>query len=67
MLVDIGFLSDEEQPDLKENIPWKEATQKVLKATSSKSLDLEWAIKSKTQFKDKYFFPYPGYPWKGQC
>lgn len=53
VLVDMGFLSDEEQPFLKEKIPWNEATQKVLKATSSKASDLEWAIKSKTQFKDK--------------
>ncbi|CAF9911721.1 MAG: Saccharopine dehydrogenase [NADP(+), L-glutamate-forming] [Heterodermia speciosa] len=52
VLVDIGFLSDEEKPFLKEKITWGEATQKVLGATSSKSLDLEWAIKSKTQFKD---------------
>ena len=37
---------------MKEKIPWKEATQKILGATSSKALDLEWAIKSKTQFKD---------------
>ena len=52
VLVDIGFLSDEEQPFLKEKIPWAEATQKVLTATSSKAHDLEWAIGSKTQFKD---------------
>lgn len=58
VLVDIGFLSDEAQPFLKEKIPWKEATQKVLRATSSKPLDLEWAINSKTQFKDKYATPF---------
>ena len=54
VLVDIGFLSDEEKPFLNEEITWAEATRKVLGATSSKSLDLEWAIKSKTQFKDNH-------------
>ncbi|KAL3423908.1 saccharopine dehydrogenase [Phlyctema vagabunda] len=52
VLVDIGFLSDEEQSSLKEPISWKEATQKVLGATSSSEKDLTWAISSKTSFKD---------------
>ncbi|KAJ9266953.1 hypothetical protein DTO195F2_888 [Paecilomyces variotii] len=52
VLVDIGFLSDEEQSFLKEPIAWKEATQKILGATSSTEKDLLWAISSKTAFKD---------------
>lgn len=52
VLVDMGFLSDVEQPFLKKKISWAEATQKVLGASSSKASDLEWAIASKTQFKD---------------
>jgi saccharopine dehydrogenase (NADP+, L-glutamate forming) len=51
-LVDMGFLSDEEQSFLKEPISWKEATQKVLTADSSKESDLVWAISSKSKFKD---------------
>jgi saccharopine dehydrogenase (NADP+, L-glutamate forming) len=35
---------------LKEPIPWKEATQKILGATSSSEKDLQWAIQSKAQF-----------------
>jgi len=52
VLVDIGFLSDEEQSFLKEPIAWKDATQKILGATSSSESDLLWAISSKTKFKD---------------
>lgn len=52
ILVDIGFLSDEEQSFLKEPITWKEATQKILDASSSREKDLLWAISSKTTFKD---------------
>ncbi|CAG8974978.1 hypothetical protein HYALB_00012101 [Hymenoscyphus albidus] len=52
VLVDMGFLSDEAQEYLKEPIPWKEATQKILGATSNSDLDLTWAIESKTAFKD---------------
>ncbi|KAK6584360.1 hypothetical protein PZA11_002584 [Diplocarpon coronariae] len=52
VLVDIGFLSDEEQSALKEPIAWKDATQKILAATSSSEQDLKWAIASKTNFKD---------------
>jgi len=52
VLVDIGFLSDEEQSFLKEPITWKEATQKILDAPSSSEKDLLWAISSKTTFKN---------------
>ena len=52
VLVDIGFLSDEEQSFLKEPISWKTATQKILDASSSSESDLLWAISSKTTFKD---------------
>ncbi|KAF6221471.1 hypothetical protein HO133_002327 [Letharia lupina] len=52
VLVDIGFLSNEEQSFLKEPITWKEATQKILGASSSSEKDLLWAISSKTTFKD---------------
>ncbi|PSS06958.1 hypothetical protein M430DRAFT_54252 [Amorphotheca resinae ATCC 22711] len=52
VLVDMGFLSDEEQSCLKEPIPWKEATQKILGASSSSEKDLTWAISSKATFKD---------------
>jgi saccharopine dehydrogenase (NADP+, L-glutamate forming) len=52
VLVNIGFLSDEEQSYLKEPIPWKEATQKIIGASSSSEKDLLWAISSKTTFKD---------------
>lgn len=49
-LVEIGFLSDEAQPFLKEAITWKEATQKVLAASSASEEDLKWAISSKAKF-----------------
>jgi len=52
VLVDMGFLSDEPQHFLKEPISWKEATQKILTATSSSEQDLKWAISSKAKFKD---------------
>jgi saccharopine dehydrogenase (NADP+, L-glutamate forming) len=52
VLVDMGFLSDEEQICCKEPIAWKEATQKILGASSSSEKDLTWAIMSKTTFKD---------------
>ncbi|KAI9933017.1 Saccharopine dehydrogenase [NADP(+), L-glutamate-forming] [Aspergillus wentii] len=50
VLVDIGFLSDEAQDCFNSPIAWKEATQKVLGATSSSEKDLEWAISSKHTF-----------------
>jgi saccharopine dehydrogenase (NADP+, L-glutamate forming) len=52
VLVDIGFLSDEEKNFLKEPIAWKEATQKILNATSTSEDDLLKAISSKTSFRD---------------
>lgn len=52
VLVDIGFLSDEERDFLKEPISWKEATKKILGATSSSENDLLWAVSSKTAFKN---------------
>ncbi|RYP63883.1 hypothetical protein DL771_009058 [Monosporascus sp. 5C6A] len=52
VLVDIGFLNDEEQSYCKEPIPWKEATQKILAAPSSDEKDLIGAISAKTTFKD---------------
>ena len=54
VLVDIGFLSEEEQNFLKEPIAWKEATRKILGASSSSENDLLWAISSKTTFKNTY-------------
>lgn len=52
VLVDIGFLSDEEQSCFKKPIPWKEATQQILSASSSSEEDLIWAISSRTTFKN---------------
>ncbi|KAL1988748.1 hypothetical protein VTN96DRAFT_7632 [Rasamsonia emersonii] len=52
VLVDIGFLSDAEQDFLKTPIPWREATKRILGATSEKETDLLWAISSKTAFED---------------
>jgi len=51
VLVDMGFLSDEEQSFLKEPISWKEATSKVLGASSTDDHDLEWSIQSKAKFQ----------------
>lgn len=53
VLVDMGFLSEEEQSFLKPSdkpISWQEATQKVLNASSPKESDLTWAISSKSKF-----------------
>ncbi|OAA61623.1 saccharopine dehydrogenase [Niveomyces insectorum RCEF 264] len=52
VLVDIGFLKDEESGYWKEAIPWKEATQKILGAPSTNEADLSAAIVAKTTFKD---------------
>ncbi|EEA20279.1 saccharopine dehydrogenase (NADP+, L-glutamate-forming) [Talaromyces marneffei ATCC 18224] len=52
VLVDIGFLSETEYDFLKTPITWKEATKKIIGATSDKELDLLWAISSKTTFAD---------------
>lgn len=51
VLVDIGFLRVEEQDFLKQPIPWKEATQKILAANSSNENDLVAAVASKTTFQ----------------
>ncbi len=52
VLVDIGFLSDEEKNFLKEPIAWKEAAQKILDAASTSEDNLLKAISSKTSFRD---------------
>jgi saccharopine dehydrogenase (NADP+, L-glutamate forming) len=52
VLVDIGFLSEDEHSILKEPVVWKEATQKIVGAASSSEDDLVSAISSKTTFKD---------------
>lgn len=55
VLVDLGFLKDDPTDYLAASsapITWAEATQKLLAATSSQPADLEWAIASKTTFKD---------------
>lgn len=50
VLVDMGFLSDQERDFLKTPISWKEATQKILGSSSASENDLTWAIQSKTKF-----------------
>ncbi|KAJ8064305.1 hypothetical protein OCU04_006651 [Sclerotinia nivalis] len=50
VLVDMGFLSDEDK-GFSEPISWKEATQKVLAASSNSEDDLKWAIASKAKFE----------------
>ena len=52
VLVDIGFLRDEEQSYCKESIPWKDFLQKILTASSSDEKDLVEALSAKTTFKD---------------
>ena len=52
VLVDIGFLSDEKIDLLDKSVTWAEATQKILKSSSSNESDLVWAISSKTKFAD---------------
>ena len=51
VLVDIGFLGDQEHDFLKEPIAWKEATKKILGASSSSENDLLSAVSSKTTFE----------------
>lgn len=56
-LVDLGFLSQEQNAFLQESSGssapnWNEATAKILGATSSNEDDLVWAISSKTSFTD---------------
>ncbi|KAI1326116.1 saccharopine dehydrogenase [Xylariaceae sp. FL0255] len=53
VLVDIGFLKDEEQSFCKEPIPWKEAAQKIISAPSSDEKDLIATISAKTTFTDE--------------
>ncbi|MCJ1293912.1 Saccharopine dehydrogenase [NADP(+), L-glutamate-forming] [Xylographa carneopallida] len=50
VLVDLGFLSQEKQDFLEKPITWKEATQKILNATSDSESELALAVNSKTQF-----------------
>ncbi|EFQ35895.1 saccharopine dehydrogenase [Colletotrichum graminicola M1.001] len=52
VLVDIGFLKDEEQNYCKEAIAWKEVTRNVLGASSSEEAELIKAVLAKTSFKD---------------
>lgn len=56
VLVDIGFLSEEAKDYLSASnekpLAWKDALAKVLGADSNEEKDLEWAISSKTKFKD---------------
>lgn len=55
VLVDIGFLSEEPKDFLDpsaEPISWKSALAKLLGSASESEKDLEWAISSKTKFKD---------------
>ncbi|KAF2854432.1 saccharopine dehydrogenase-like protein [Plenodomus tracheiphilus IPT5] len=51
-LVDIGFLSEDPKDFLKEGSKssWRDATAKVIGATSSKDEDIIWAISSRTKF-----------------
>jgi saccharopine dehydrogenase (NADP+, L-glutamate forming) len=55
VLVDIGFLSEEEQPFLKPSnkpLSWAKAMRKIIGTTSSKESYLSWAISSKTRLSD---------------
>ncbi|KAF1957460.1 saccharopine dehydrogenase-like protein [Byssothecium circinans] len=51
-LVDIGFLSEDPKDYLKEGEKrtWKDATSKIVGATSDKDEDIVWAIASQTKF-----------------
>ncbi|KAF2638961.1 Saccharopine dehydrogenase [Massarina eburnea CBS 473.64] len=51
-LVDIGFLSEDPKDYLKEGEKrtWKDATAKIVNATSDKDEDIVWAISSMTKF-----------------
>ncbi|KAK2000746.1 saccharopine dehydrogenase [Colletotrichum falcatum] len=52
VLVDIGFLKDEEQSYCKEAIAWNEVTRNILGASSSDEAELIKAVTAKTSFKD---------------
>lgn len=51
VLVKMGFLTEEEADYWKSPIAWKEATQKLLGASSSSESDLVAAIDAKANFK----------------
>lgn len=53
VLVDMGFLDDQENSALKEAIPWKEATQKILGTSGNSEEELTKAILSKATIKDE--------------
>lgn len=66
-LVDMGFLSDEPAETFQKPGAWKDATQKILGASSSSEKDLQAAISSKTSFasnedRDRIF---AGLKWIG--
>lgn len=54
VLVDIGYLSEEQKDFLKDdkNLTWKELTAKLLGSSSNGYDDLVWGISSKTKFAD---------------
>lgn len=52
VLVDIGFLSDEEKDILKKPCTWAEATKAIIGSSSATEADLLWAVSSKTSFAD---------------
>ncbi|KAI1753206.1 Apo Saccharopine reductase [Xylaria castorea] len=52
LLVDLGFLSDNENDALKQSISWNEATQKILGASGNSEKDLISAITTKASFKN---------------
>jgi saccharopine dehydrogenase (NADP+, L-glutamate forming) len=49
----VGFLDDQENSALKEAIPWKEATQKILGTSGNSEEELTKAILSKATIKDE--------------
>lgn len=51
--MDISLLNDKEQSFLREPIPWKEATQKILSAASASETDLLKAISTKPSIRDR--------------
>jgi saccharopine dehydrogenase (NADP+, L-glutamate forming) len=52
VLVDVGFLSDDNVDYLNTAIAWKDAFSKLLGSSSNSEKDLVWAISSKAQFKN---------------
>ncbi|MCJ1420238.1 Saccharopine dehydrogenase [NADP(+), L-glutamate-forming] [Xylographa parallela] len=50
VLVDLGFLSQEKHDFLDKPISWKEATQRILNATSDLESELALSVNSKTKF-----------------